>query len=164
MVLKKLNYFTKHRAHLGYDRLRQDKLPSGSGAIESAIRRVVNLGLKSAATFWKEATAEAMLVLRAWFKAGRWDTLEKIALAPIPGCIAEGHKMRMRPRGLSYARIGRNWMHYALNCGEDLIERLILPDFEDSEPVTAANDRSRWMDHLPQCFHLCLPNSHQALS
>ncbi len=64
-VLKKLNYFTKHRAHLGYDRLRQDKLPIGSGAIESPFRRVVNLRLKSAATFWKEATAEAMLVLRA---------------------------------------------------------------------------------------------------
>ena len=87
-VLKELNYFTRHREHLAYDRLCQAKLPIGSGAIESAIRRVVNLRLKSAAAFWKETTAEGMLLLRAWFKAGRWNTLENIPLAPTPDCIA----------------------------------------------------------------------------
>ncbi len=81
--------------------------------------------------------------------------------------VDAGLRRRVDPhwrRGLSYARIGWNWIHYALNRGEDLIERLFLPDSEDPEPVTAVNDRSRWMDPLPQWFHLCLPNSHQALS
>jgi len=86
-VLRELNYFTRHREHLAYDRLIQHKLPIGSGAIESAIRRVINLRLKGAAIFWKEDTVNKMLLLRAWFKAGRWNTLENIALAPTPDCV-----------------------------------------------------------------------------
>lgn len=34
-VLRELNYFTRYRGHLGYDRLTWDKLPLGFGAIES---------------------------------------------------------------------------------------------------------------------------------
>ena len=86
-MLRELNYFTRHREHLAYDRLIQQKLPIGSGAIESAIRRVINLRLKGAAIFWKEDTVNKMLLLRAWFKAGRWNTLENITLAPTPDCI-----------------------------------------------------------------------------
>ncbi len=84
-VLRELNDFTRHREHLAYDRLIQQKLPLGSGAIESAIRRVINLRLKGVAIFWKKETVNRMLLLHAWFKAGCWNTLENIALAPTPG-------------------------------------------------------------------------------
>ena len=45
--------------------LRSAGLPMRSGAIESAIRRVVNLRLKGCATMWRKENAQAMLVIRA---------------------------------------------------------------------------------------------------
>jgi hypothetical protein len=55
-------------------------LPIGSGAIESAIRRVVNLRLKGASIYWQKKSAEAVLLLRSYYKAGRWNHLERQAL------------------------------------------------------------------------------------
>src|SRR5215469_10727409 len=45
----------------------------GSGAIESAIRRVVNLRLKGNGILWEVENAEAMLALRAAALTGRWE-------------------------------------------------------------------------------------------
>ncbi len=45
----------------------------GSGAVESAIRRVINLRMKAPGTFWKEDTAEIFLYLRSQMISGRWD-------------------------------------------------------------------------------------------
>lgn len=50
-------------------------MPVGSGAIESAIRRVINLRVKSNATYWLRENAETMIRIRAWFKAGRAENL-----------------------------------------------------------------------------------------
>lgn len=58
---------------LSYPHFRSLGLPLGSGAIESSIRRVINLRLKGNAMFWRESTAEAMLQLRAQVVSGRWD-------------------------------------------------------------------------------------------
>jgi hypothetical protein len=68
-------FLRKHgeRGHLAYARLRRRGLPLGSGAIESAIRRVVNLRLKGAGLMWQEENAEGMLLLRAAALTGRWD-------------------------------------------------------------------------------------------
>jgi hypothetical protein len=68
-------YLEKHQAagHLDYDRFRRRKLPIGSGAIESAVRRVVNLRLKGNGILWLEENAEAMLVLRAAALTERWE-------------------------------------------------------------------------------------------
>ena len=54
-------------------------MPIGSGAIESAARRVVNLRLKSPCIFWKEDSAEEMLLLHSYYKSGRWNLLKKMA-------------------------------------------------------------------------------------
>ena len=52
--------------------------PLGSGAIESAMRRVINLRLKGNGIYWREENAEAMLVLRAAALTGRWqETMER---------------------------------------------------------------------------------------
>jgi hypothetical protein len=55
-------------------------MPIGSGAIESTIRRVVNLRLKGASIYWHKKSAEAVLLLRSYYKAGRWNHLERQAL------------------------------------------------------------------------------------
>ncbi len=59
-----------------YDLIAANGLPIGSGAMESAIRRVVNLRLKGASIYWLQDTAEAMLLLRSFYKSGRWDMLK----------------------------------------------------------------------------------------
>ena len=82
-IRTQLNYFVKHRTHMAYDRIAQLNLPIGSGAIESAIRRVVNLRLKGPAIFWCKQNAGAILMLRAFYKAGRWRQFISMALSPI---------------------------------------------------------------------------------
>jgi len=70
-----LGYLTKHgeAGHLDYKRLRRRGLPQGSGAIESAIRRVVNLRLKGPGLMWQEENAEGALALRAAAVSERWE-------------------------------------------------------------------------------------------
>lgn len=71
--------FVKNRSRRGYAKLSAMKLPIGSGAIESTVRRVVNLRLKGPSIFWCRASAEAILLLRSYYKAGRWNLLKRIA-------------------------------------------------------------------------------------
>jgi hypothetical protein len=59
--------------HMDYARYRRRGLPSGSGAIESAIRRVINLRLKGNGIYWLEDNAEALLVIRANVLCNRWE-------------------------------------------------------------------------------------------
>lgn len=70
-----LGYLSKHGAagHLDYKRLRRRGLPQGSGAIESAIRRVINLRLKGPGLMWHEENAEGALALRAAAVSERWE-------------------------------------------------------------------------------------------
>jgi len=72
-------YFVKNQGRMNYARLRQQGLPIGSGAIESAVRRVVNLKLKGASSYWLADNAETMLFLRSYLKAGRWQSLKQFA-------------------------------------------------------------------------------------
>lgn len=78
-----LNYLEKHEdgGHMDYGRYQQQGLPLGSGAVESAIRRVINLRVKGPGLTWKEENAEGMILLRAAALSGRWDELlEKVRL------------------------------------------------------------------------------------
>ncbi len=72
-------YFIKNRSRMAYAKLIDLKLPIGSGAIESTVRRVVNLRLKGPSIFWCRASAEAILLLRSYYKAGRWNLLKHMA-------------------------------------------------------------------------------------
>ena len=56
-----------------YAYISEQKLPIGSGAIESLIRQVVNLRMKGNSKFWLKANAEIMLHLRCQWIAGSWD-------------------------------------------------------------------------------------------
>jgi hypothetical protein len=70
-----LEYLRKHMVgrRLDYDSYRRRGLPLGSGAVESAIRRVVNLRLKGPGLMWLAENAEAALALRAAALTDRWD-------------------------------------------------------------------------------------------
>lgn len=72
--LTQYNYFQGHHEHgrLAYRRFRTLKLPIGSGVVESLIRQVVNLRLKSAGKFWLLETAEAFLHARCQWAAQHW--------------------------------------------------------------------------------------------
>lgn len=68
-----------YAGRLDYAAFRRRGVPLGSGAIESAVRRVVNLRLKGNGITWYEGNAEALLVLRAAALSGRWqETLEHV--------------------------------------------------------------------------------------
>lgn len=75
-VWTEIDYLERHGAagHLDYATYRRRGLPLGSGAIESTIRRVINLRMKGNSIFWKEENAEAMLMLRGLVLSGRWKT------------------------------------------------------------------------------------------
>lgn len=74
-VNTEINYLERHgeAGHMDYAIFRRRKLPVGSGAIESAVRRVINLRLKGNSIFWEEENAEAMLVLRGLVLSRRWN-------------------------------------------------------------------------------------------
>src|SRR6266436_4783253 len=76
-------YFIKNQSRMAYAKLMALKLPIGSGAIESTVRRVVNLRLKGPSIFWCRASAEAILLLRSYDKAGRWKMLKQMATSPL---------------------------------------------------------------------------------
>ena len=84
-------YLDRHgeEGHLEYATYRRRGLPLGSGAIESAIRRVINLRLKGNSMYWEEANAEAMLVLRGLVLSGRWNEV----FARITQSLAEDRRL-----------------------------------------------------------------------
>jgi hypothetical protein len=72
---KHRDYFERNKERMRYRDFRIKSVPRGSGAIESAIRRVVNMRMKGCGTFWLAQNAEGMLMLRSYLKAGRFDDL-----------------------------------------------------------------------------------------
>jgi hypothetical protein len=79
LVRREQMYFCKNHHRFNYKEIRMFGLPMGSGAMESAVRRVVNLRLKSASMYWNEDTAMEMLCLRSYYKAGRWNNVKELA-------------------------------------------------------------------------------------
>ena len=71
------DYFVRNMNRMLYSDVAEKSMPTGSGCVESAIRGTVNLRLKGASLFWLKETAEAMLYLRAHYKAGRWNMLRE---------------------------------------------------------------------------------------
>lgn len=75
------DYWARNRHRLRYGDFRARRIPIGSGAVESAVRRVINLRMKGASISWTERHAEGVLHLRAHAKSGRWNELETAVLA-----------------------------------------------------------------------------------
>src|SRR5947209_5222997 len=54
-----------HAHRMRYVTLETRQLPIGSGQVESAVRRVVNLCFKAPGSFWMETTVSGLMHLRA---------------------------------------------------------------------------------------------------
>ena len=74
-IRTEVEYFVERKDRMRYDEFRRRGIPLGSGAVESAIRRVINLRLKGPSVFWYRENAECVLHMRSYLKAGRWDEL-----------------------------------------------------------------------------------------
>jgi hypothetical protein len=74
---REIRYLSKHSdaGRLRYASFRRRSVPIGSGAIESTIRRVINLRLKGNGIYWTEDNAEAVFQLRAAVVSGRWEEI-----------------------------------------------------------------------------------------
>jgi len=72
-IPRALGYVETHAHRMRYVTLETRQLPIGSGQVESAVRRVVNLRFKAPGSFWMETTVSGLMHLRGAFKAGRWD-------------------------------------------------------------------------------------------
>lgn len=79
-IKKRLRFLREHLPHMDYARRRAEHLPIGSGVVESAVRRIINLRFKSASMFWRTDHLEPLLQVRALLKARRWDDAFKASL------------------------------------------------------------------------------------
>ncbi len=70
-----LKYFTDHVNHMQYKLFLNNKISIGSGAVESAVRRVINLRFKGNGSLWRKKIVEGLMHLRSFFKSGRWKEL-----------------------------------------------------------------------------------------
>lgn len=92
------SYFLGNAERMRYKFFEAAKIPRGSGLIESAIRRVINLRVKSPGSFWKPANAEAMIFLRSKLLYGRWQTLWQNRTAKIQAQFTTIKKTTQRPQ------------------------------------------------------------------
>ncbi len=89
-VQTEYNFFLKHqkKGRLDYADFKEQKLPIGSGVVESLIRQVVNIRLKSCSKAWLEENAEAFLHARCQWAVHKWsdfcDTVLTFGLNPLP--------------------------------------------------------------------------------
>src|SRR5690606_24121317 len=72
---KATGYFLGNAHRMQYATFKANAILCGSGIVESAIRRVINMRVKSAGSFWHKEKAEAMIFLRAKLLYGRWHHL-----------------------------------------------------------------------------------------
>ena len=89
-VQTEYNFFFKHwkKGRLDYADFKEQKLPVGSGVVESLIRQVVNIRLKSCSKAWLEENAEAFLHARCQWAVHNWsafcDTVLTFGLNSLP--------------------------------------------------------------------------------
>jgi len=71
------DYFARNESRMDYPAFRAAGIPIGSGSVESAIRRVINLRMKGNSIYWLAEHADGMIHLRSQLKSGRWDELAR---------------------------------------------------------------------------------------
>ena len=80
-IRKAVDYFITNKERMKYAQFRAEKLPIGSGIIESGVRQIVNMRMKNNSTFWSPENAEAILYLRCQAKSHRWNDFFKETLS-----------------------------------------------------------------------------------
>jgi hypothetical protein len=71
IAMKKMNGYFGDQAKFQYTAFRDNGLPTGSGTVESAIRRIINLRIKGTGLFWKRENAENVIFLRSLVLTGK---------------------------------------------------------------------------------------------
>ena len=71
-----VKHFTKNRARMRYQRLRQQGLVISSGLIEGTVRHLVGMRLDGPGMRWGKGRAEAILHLRCVLLNGQWAAFE----------------------------------------------------------------------------------------
>ena len=74
-ALEKLQEYFGDPTQFQYEQYKNMGIPIGSGIVESAIRRVINLRIKGPGTFWYRDNAEKMIFMRAQILTGRWNQI-----------------------------------------------------------------------------------------
>jgi hypothetical protein len=85
-----IKHFTKNRARMRYQRLRQQGLVISSGLIEGTVRHLVGMRLDGPGMRWGKARAEAVLQLRCVLLNGLWADFESY--------LARCHLLRLVPQ------------------------------------------------------------------
>lgn len=76
-------YFKKNAERMRYAAFYAANIPVGSGAVESCVRRLVNLRMKGNGIFWRLENAEHLLFLRSQMLSGHWDAFIDNILRPL---------------------------------------------------------------------------------
>lgn len=79
-LAREVDFWSRNRQRLRHADALKAGIPIGSGAVESSVRRVINLRMKGPSIAWTERHAEGILHLRAHAKSTRWPELERIIL------------------------------------------------------------------------------------
>ena len=74
-IKTEIAYFKKNMQRMNYPKFRENKWLSGSGIIESGVRRMINLRFKSPSSFWKIENLDGLIFLRCALLSGRWNYL-----------------------------------------------------------------------------------------
>ena len=74
-ALEKLQEYFGDPTQFQYEQYKNMGIPIGSGIVESAIRRVINLRIKGPGTFWYRDNAEKMIFMRAQILTGSWNQI-----------------------------------------------------------------------------------------
>jgi len=76
-------YFHKNANRMRYKEFKERGIPRGSGAVESCVRRLVNLRMKGNGIFWTLENSERLLTLRGQYLSGTWDDFVDRILEPV---------------------------------------------------------------------------------
>jgi hypothetical protein len=74
-IRTEIAYFQKNSRRMDYPKFRKNKWLSGSGIIESGVRRMINLRFKSPSCFWKIENLDGLIFLRCALLSGRWNCI-----------------------------------------------------------------------------------------
>lgn len=82
LIRRYINYLRKHIGRMQYAHYKELGLMCGSGIIESAVRRIINLRFKNSSTFWDQENLEKLYFLRGALLSKRWDIVMKNLFKP----------------------------------------------------------------------------------
>jgi tetratricopeptide (TPR) repeat protein len=137
------DYFVRNAQRMRYQYFKEHHLPCGSGHVESAIRRVINLRLKAPGTFWTQDMAEYFLFLRSQLLSGRWKIFMKNV------------RRRVTSFGEKVGEINLQHFENAPVLRESLELRQTMYLFRRAEPLTNIADVYYHQDKLTEAMTAC---------